>query len=345
MVILDLAKEFRRRGHFPVAFSTKIGQIEKELKQACVPVVSNLDNIGDVPDIIHGQHHLEAMAAMTYFHNTPAVYVCHGWFPWMEKPPIFSNIKKYVAVGELTRENISNNCAVKREDVSIISNFVDLEKFSLKEKVNKIPVSAAIFGNSIGKNSTLVQFVAEACNRMGLKRLDLFGLRNGNPINNPQDVLPQYDIVFSAGRCAIEAMSVGSAVIVCDETGVAEMIRPENMTSMFGRFGSSSVSKERLNIDFLCGEIRKYDAAGVRQVAEWIRGKVDLRHAADRYEGVYREAIELSKAEARGDFLEKDQRFVDVGKYLASLASTIKGYEAESYRLNQLVEELQAKRT
>ncbi|MBH1965062.1 MAG: glycosyltransferase family 4 protein [Comamonadaceae bacterium] len=345
MVILDLAKEFRRRGHFPMAFSTKLGQIEKELKQACIPVVSNLDAIGNAPDIIHGQHHLEAMAAMAYFHDTPAIYVCHGWFPWMETPPVFSNIKKYVAVGELTREHISNSCAVKREDISIIPNFVDLEKFEVKQQINRIPVAAAIFGNSIGKNSTLVRSVAEACNLAGMKRLDLYGLRAGNPINNPQEVLPNYDIVFSAGRCAIEAMSVGNAVIICDESGVAEMIRPENMAGMFGRFGSSSLRKERLNADFLCKEIRKYDAAGVRQVTDWIREKVDLRHAADRYESVYREAMGCPRVEMLNGISGRDQRFVDVGKYLASLAATIKGFEAESYRLNQLVDELQGQRS
>ncbi|MET4579401.1 glycosyltransferase involved in cell wall biosynthesis [Ottowia thiooxydans] len=345
MVILDLAKEFRRRGHFPIAFSTKLGQIEKELKQACIPVVSNLDAIGNAPDIIHGQHHLEAMAAMAYFHDTPAVYVCHGWFPWVETPPVFSNIKKYVAVGELTREHISNSCAVKREDISIIPNFVDLEKFEVRKSINKVPVNAAIFGNGIGKNSTLVRSVAEACNLAGMKRLDLFGLRSGNPINNPQEVLPNYDIVFSVGRCAIEAMAVGSAVIICDESGVAEMVRPENMSAMFGRFGSSSLRKERLNADFLCREIRKYDAAGVRQVTDWIREKVDLRHAADRYESVYREAIGRASIETRNNVSGRDPRFVDVGKYIASLAATIKGIEAESHGLNRLVDELQGQRS
>lgn len=349
MVILDLAKEFRRRGHFPVAYSTKLGMIEKELKEACIPVVSNLDALGNVPDIIHGQHHLEAMAAMTYFYNTPAIYVCHGWFPWPETPPVFFNIKKYVAVGELTREYVSTTCGVSRDDIDIIPNFVDLGKFAIKQKINDAPKSAAIFGNGVAKNSSLVEVAAAACKKAGLTRLDIFGIRSGNPIANPEVVLRNYDIVFSVGRCAIEAMSMGCAVIVSDESGVAEMVRPENMERMFGKFGASSLSKYNLNVDYICGEILKFKAQDVRQVSEWIRAKVDLFNAADRYESVYREAMnshraECLAAEGEGRSHRGDQRFKDVAKYLTSISAKIKGFEAEQYRMSKLVEELQARK-
>lgn len=348
MVILDLAKEFRRRGHFPVAFSMKLGMIEKELKEACIPVVSNLDALGNVPDIIHGQHHLEAMAAMVYFYNTPAIYVCHGWFPWPEVPPVFCNIKKYVAVGELTREYISTTCAVKRDDIEIIPNFVDLGKFVVKEKINVAPLSAAIFGNGVGRNSRLVEVVAAACMKAGLKRLDVFGHKSGNPISNPEEELKNYDIVFSVGRCAIEAMSMGCAVIISDESGVAEMIQPDNMERMFGKFGASSLSKANLNADYIYGEILKFNAQGVRQVMEWIRPKVDLCNAADRYESVYREAMNSQRADflpvdGDGSPYREDQRFKDVAKYLTSISATIKGFEAERHRMSKLVAELQAR--
>lgn len=349
MVILDLAREFRRRGHFPVAFSMKLGGIEKELKEACIPVVSNLDALGNVPDIIHGQHHLEAMAAMTYFHNTPAIYVCHGWFPWPEVPPVFCNIKKYVAVGELTREYISTTCAVRREDVEIIPNFVDLSKFLVKEKINVAPLSAAIFGNGVGKNSNFVEVVAAACMKTGLKRLDVFGHQSGNPISNPEEVLRNYDVVFSVGRCAIEAMSMGCAVIISDDSGVAELVRPDNMERMFGKSGASSLLKSNLNVDYICGEILKFNAQEVRQVTDWIRAKVGLCSAADRYENIYREAISIQRADSmgadgRGFSCRGDRRFKDVAKYLSSISANIKSVEMDRYRMSKLVAELQPKK-
>ena len=133
--MLDPASEFRRRGHLPVAYSPTHGKVTEALRRACIPVISDLANLGVAPDIIHRQHHIEAMTAMLHFPDTPAVYVCHGWLPWQEEPLRYSNIRKYVTVGELTRESVITSCGVHQDDVMIIPNFVDLNKFKLKEKL------------------------------------------------------------------------------------------------------------------------------------------------------------------------------------------------------------------
>ncbi|GAB4490411.1 MAG: hypothetical protein OHK006_23230 [Thermodesulfovibrionales bacterium] len=55
--------------------------------------------------------------------------------------------------------------------------------------------------------------VRQACSRAGLS-LDVIGLGAGRPVRNPADVLGSYDIVFAIGRSALEAVSVGAAVVV-----------------------------------------------------------------------------------------------------------------------------------
>ena len=82
LYVRDLALALMRRGHFPVAYSTVLGDVAAELREATVPVVDDLRALNMPPDVIHGQHHLDAMTAMLQFPEVPAIYVCHGWLPY-----------------------------------------------------------------------------------------------------------------------------------------------------------------------------------------------------------------------------------------------------------------------
>ena len=86
--LLDLRGASRIRGHTPIAYSTHLGAVADELRRATIPVVDNLENLSP-PDIIHGQHHLDTMTALLALPGVPAIYVCHGWAPWQERPPLF----------------------------------------------------------------------------------------------------------------------------------------------------------------------------------------------------------------------------------------------------------------
>ena len=41
---------------------------------------------------------------------------------------------------------------------------------------------------------------------------------------SPELLLPKYEIVFAKGKAAMEAMAVGTAVILCDFSGVGPMV-------------------------------------------------------------------------------------------------------------------------
>src|SRR5690349_9530499 len=91
----DLAIALLRRGHHPVCYSTRLGEIAADLRAATVPVVDDLSKIGEPPDIIHGHHHADTMTALMQYPDAPAIYVCHGWVPWEEMPPRFPRIRRY----------------------------------------------------------------------------------------------------------------------------------------------------------------------------------------------------------------------------------------------------------
>jgi hypothetical protein len=65
----------------------EIGELAKFMLAGGVSVKSRLNEIPWAPVVIHGRHHLQALAAMTRFDAAPAIYHCHGLGPWVEKPP------------------------------------------------------------------------------------------------------------------------------------------------------------------------------------------------------------------------------------------------------------------
>lgn len=121
--------------------------------------------------------------------------------------------------------------------------------------------------------------------------MDIIGKAGGNAIDNPETQLADFDIVFAVGHSALEAMSVGCAVIVANPLGAYGMNQPQNLESMFGRFGITSLVQERMDPAFLHSEIRKYDVENTLNVALCAREKVGLQAAAEHYEAVYRAAI------------------------------------------------------
>jgi len=59
LYVRDLAVALLKRGHQPIAYSTRLGSVAEELRRATVPVINDLDSLSAAPDLIHGQHHLE----------------------------------------------------------------------------------------------------------------------------------------------------------------------------------------------------------------------------------------------------------------------------------------------
>ena len=112
LYVRDVAVGLLRRGHQPVAFSTRLGAVAEDLRAATVPVVDDPARLAEPPDLIHGHHHLETTVAMLHFPGVPVVSFCHGWLPWEECPPVSPRIRRYVAVDEVCRERLVAEHAV-----------------------------------------------------------------------------------------------------------------------------------------------------------------------------------------------------------------------------------------
>jgi hypothetical protein len=281
-----LATSLLQRGHTPIVYSPQLGPTAQELREATVPVVDNLDAISSPPDLIHGQHHVETMAALLRFPNTPAVFFCHGWLPWEETPPTHPRVLHYVAVDDTCRDRLRWENAVPEQRVSVILNSVETEQFLPRPPLPARPSRAVVFSNG----GAHIGAVREACLRTQLT-LDVIGADAGNVAMRPQDVLGQYDIVFAKARCALEALAVGSAVVLCDTVGVGPMVTTSEMDQLRRlNFGVRTLRGD-VDPDLLEREIARYDPQDAAEVSRRIRESAGREQAIDRIVDLYHDVV------------------------------------------------------
>ena len=290
LYVKDVAEGLLRRGHTPIAYSTKLGAVAAELRAATVPVVDHLASISITPDLIHGQHHIETMSALLHFAGVPAVYFCHGWLAWEEAPPRFPRILRYIAVDDTCRDRLICEQNIPERQVCVVRNFVDLAKFKLREPLPVKPKRALVFSNYAGESSH-VNAVREACDRAGLS-LDVIGIESNNATDKPESLLGEYDLVFAKARCAFEAMAVGTAVILCDQTGLGPMVTAGELDRLKRlNFGVRAL-REPLKAETITQELARYDAADAREVTRRVRASSGLEAALDQIVNLYEEVIE-----------------------------------------------------
>jgi len=277
LYVRDVAVALLRRGHQPVAFSTRLGDVAHELRRASVPVLDDLDQLAVAPDVIHGQHHLDAMIAMLHFPNTPAVYFCHGWLPWEEIPPAFPSLGHYVAVDDLCAERLQCEHGIAPERIRVIRNFVDLNRVTLREELPEKPRRALVFSNT-AREDGYIGVVRRACADRDIQ-VDVIGAGVGRVEEKPELVLHEYDVVFARGRGALEAMASGAAVIVCDAWGLAGLVTPDNYATWLPlNFGFRILQRPVTSANLL-GEIERYDASQARTIAQLVRRDADMEIA------------------------------------------------------------------
>src|SRR5690242_14363757 len=97
---IEVAAELAKRGHQVAVYCPKFGMLADVMHSAGVWTKSRLADIPWEPEIIHGQHHLQAIAALSYFLKVPAIYLCHGVFPWVEEVPLQPRIRSYVMMSQ-----------------------------------------------------------------------------------------------------------------------------------------------------------------------------------------------------------------------------------------------------
>ncbi|PQO41225.1 hypothetical protein C5Y96_00475 [Blastopirellula marina] len=300
MYVHDLARALIRSGHSPIVYSPDQGPLAKELARNSVPIVATLDKISETPDIIHGHHTLQTLAAMLYFPTTPGIFVCHDFDAWHDTPPKLPRIGRYLAVDQTCADRLVLAEGIDRSQVTILTNPVDLQLFQRRCPLPAKPRKAIIFSSYGNRES--IQPIQRACDQLGIE-LDAVGQHFGAVCDEPHKRLPEYDLVFAKGRCAREALAVGCAVIYCDVFGMSFLVTSDEVAHLnqWGRRAMSfPVTEQRL-----VQQIQRYDAEDAAKVCAYIRENNSTDAIYDQLLEIYEEVIQQHLTSDRGDYLDE----------------------------------------
>ena len=110
-------------------------------------------------------------------------------------------------------------------------------------------------------------------------------------VAEPESLLGNYDLVFAKARCALEALAVGTAVILCDSAGTGPLVTTAELERLQRlNFGIRTL-REKGHADLLAREISRYDQADATEVSRRIRSTSDLASVVDDTIDLYRDVI------------------------------------------------------
>jgi hypothetical protein len=288
LYVRDLALELRRQGHTPVVFSSPAGGVAAELRDAEIEATDRLGRLRETPDIIHGHHYAPTLVALGRWPTVPAIHVCHDHTSPNDKTPIHPNIYRHLGVSRVCVQRLIRD-GVPESRTDLVSNFVDLARFSPRAPLPERPRRALVFSNYADGHSHL-PVVIEACRQAGLE-LDVVGAGVGRIATRPERLLPTYDIVFAKAKAAMEAMAVGSAVILCDFSGVGPMVTSTRFDELRPlNFGFEAL-RDQLRPEPLLREIARYDPDDAVRVRDLLRARAGLVPAVESLVAIYQEAV------------------------------------------------------
>lgn len=317
LYVLELAEELLRRGERPAIYSPHVGGLADVARSRTIPVAARLDQIGFAPDVIHGHHAHQVTAASLRFPRVPVVFVSHGWGSSADAPPPWPRIRRFVAVDATCRDRLVCECGVPEELTEVHPNFVNLARFRPRESLPERPRRAVLFTNR-GRFAPYVATLRNACRSRGIS-LDLLGAVSGRDCERPEDVLGRYDLVFGRAKAAIEAMAVGTAVVLCDRRGLGPLVTVaefERLRSL--NFGWRSLSRP-LTTANVGAELDRYDPRDAQAVSERIRQVAPLTLAVDRLLDLYHAVI----AEHAAQPVDWNGEFTALSAYFEALRPAV----------------------
>lgn len=298
--VKELAIELVNRGNLVEIFTLRMGDLSQELIEKGINVTSDLKKLKLNPDIIHAHHNITTLKAISFFKFTPVVYFIHDRTTEFDHPYRHKNILRYIAVDYNCKERYCLENNFKEEDIEIVYNWVNTDRFRLKEQINKQPKKALVFSNYLNDNNIYPE-IKEACKELGVE-VEIIGYSSGNICLQPEKILYKYDLVFAKAKAAIEAMATGAAVIVCDFRGLGGMVTNSNMEHFRDfNFGMKLMTNVPTKNN-LIAEINKYDSCDAIKVSEYIIKESNFLSVVSQLEEIYSTVIIDFKKQIRGKY-------------------------------------------
>lgn len=327
--VRDLSCALHNKGFHVEVYSPLLGPVADEIKEAGIHCVDDPQELIATPDIIHAHHFIPTMEAIERFPEAPVIYFLHDRTHLIDSPPKYVRIVKYIAVDHNCLDRLIIDNGIEKEKTDVLFNWVDTERFKLRKGFSNKPIKALVFSN-YASNNNYFKVIQEACAKKGIE-LDGIGNGFGNSINNPEQVLPKYDIVFAKAKAAMEAMASGAAVILCDFRGLGEMVSLDNF-DYFRKFNFGMKTLTRsIDVNLIIDEIEKYNPEEIKKTALKIRNEAS-------FDGFIKKIILLYQTTIKDDLLNKKWINTDYKRILSDYQHLKK--ELVSNKINKCKEEL-----
>lgn len=285
----DWSEGMRARGHEVCCFSTAPVLEDRLDATDLLPIERDLGRLPFVPDVIHAQHHIDAMTALSGLPGIPAIYFSHGAV-WQECPPIHPRIYEYLVVSDTAAERMAVEFNIPPASSHVFLNTVNVDRFATVRRLPERPSRALFFNYRHTLDSATVLAATAAAERCGLS-LDVVGNVRERQIQAPETVLPTYDIVFASGVSAIDALASGCAVVVLGRTSCGELVLPDNYARYRRANFSIAVNSPPPDAVAIEAQLRRYSADACAHVSAQLRRDADHRAALPVLEALYQQAI------------------------------------------------------
>ena len=297
--IKDLVIGLKRLGITPEVFTLRMGPVASELNALGIKVTYRLSELS-TPDVIHAHHNIALRKALLKFRNTPVVSWIHDRTSHLDIPLFRSNILQYMAVDYNCKERYCHDFNFMEDEVNVIYNWVNLERFQCKAAVANKPQKALVFSN-YANDSNYLPVIKATCDALSIE-LDTIGKYSNNQTATPEHYLPHYDLIFGKAKAAMEGMATGAAVIVCDFRGLAGLVNPDN----FGHFRKFNFGMKlmtrKITHSNLTAEIKAYNEADAIATTQMIREQADFEATLLQIVDMYKKLIDAYAKGERGPY-------------------------------------------
>jgi len=288
--VRDLAVGLGRRGHQVAVLSEMDDKGIRSMTSEGIVVCENLATVPFEPDIIHGQIILQTLMALTVYTRAPAIYQVHSAGP-LGNPLKHPRIYRYGGMTESIVARVAIEQGIPLSSTVVIRNSIDLRRFPILRAPAPRPTRALFYNSYHRPGSDTYEAVRTAVVTSGLS-LDSIGVPFGKRVENPERVLPDYDLVFAAGVSAMEALSCGCAVVILGMTSCGPLVDPDNLDRFLASNFALPFNAARVDEGAVKAEIGRYNADACAAVTHRVRAVCDGEAMLDLVMEVYEDVIE-----------------------------------------------------
>ncbi len=280
MFLYDLCEELVRLGHRCAVYTHRYGPLVDKFRSAHIEVINDFFALPWRPDVLHCHHSMETLEAISHFKTVPALYLCHDATVWFDQCPPPLCVERYLAVDTFVQSRVVVDTGLQADQIGLAFNAINERRFTSQRKhsLQKRPSKALLFHSNL-LSSAYKDIARAACADLNI-HLSEAGHGGLRVIQSPEIELPKYDVVFAKGRCALEALACGCAVVLAGGEGFGPLVTVENFHSLrMANFGRSLLSDQR-GVEWVIDKIGRFNQENVESVSALTREHSSLARLA-----------------------------------------------------------------